>query len=99
MHLYSMPGDAHPAHPRALPSPSQTHVPTGWIASIDGLDMTVIAVDSIPVKPRRAREFGFYIGGRVDVVICADAAPGDYKLTFRSTLVGGWVGGDCDCFG
>lgn len=55
--------------------------------SIDGHNLTVIATDLVPIVPYATNSVDVAIGQRVDVIVEANAAPGDYWLR------GGWVSG------
>ncbi|CAG8296954.1 unnamed protein product [Penicillium olsonii] len=53
--------------------------------SIDGHSLTVIANDFVPIKPYLADSIIVNVGQRYDVIVEANAPPGDYWLR------GGWV--------
>lgn len=46
--------------------------------SIDGHRLTVVAADFVPLEPYGADEHAVGAGQRYDVVVEADAVPGDY---------------------
>lgn len=48
--------------------------------SIDGHNLTVVANDFVPIVPYTTEAIGIAIGQRYDVIIEANAAPGDYWL-------------------
>lgn len=53
--------------------------------SIDGHSLTVIATDLVPIVPYTTDSVLVSIGQRVDVIVEANATPGDYWLR------GGWL--------
>ncbi|KAH8888548.1 laccase-1 [Thozetella sp. PMI_491] len=54
--------------------------------SIDGHNLTVIATDLVPIEPFVTDSILVSIGQRYDVIVEANASPGDYWIR------GGWVG-------
>jgi len=49
--------------------------------SMAGHNMTIIAVDGADTVPTMVSQFNLHAGERVDVVVCADQAPGNYLLS------------------
>jgi FtsP/CotA-like multicopper oxidase with cupredoxin domain len=55
-------------------------IETMWGFMIDNHTLTVMAVDFVPIVPYRTKSLSLTIGQRYDVVVEADATPGDYWL-------------------
>ena len=43
-----------------------------------------MAVDSLDIKPIYVDSFSFYVGQRVDVVLCTNSTAADWTLEFNS---------------
>ena len=51
-----------------------------YIVAIAGHNMTLVALDGVPVRPLQITSLNLHIGERADVVLCADQAPGYYPM-------------------
>jgi FtsP/CotA-like multicopper oxidase with cupredoxin domain len=52
-----------------------------FLISMAGHNMTLIAADGVDVEPTMLSQFNLHAGERMDVVVCADQAPGNYLMT------------------
>jgi len=52
-----------------------------FLVQIAGHKMTMIATDGVDVEPVVVSEFNLHAGERIDVVVCADQAPGNYRMS------------------
>lgn len=51
-----------------------------YIFSVAGHNMTLIALDGVPVNPLQITSINMRIGERADVILCADQSPGYYPV-------------------
>eukprot|EP00929_Paragymnodinium_shiwhaense_P013346 TRINITY_DN121201_c0_g1_i1.p1 TRINITY_DN121201_c0_g1~~TRINITY_DN121201_c0_g1_i1.p1 ORF type:complete len:952 (-),score=240.67 TRINITY_DN121201_c0_g1_i1:304-3159(-) len=52
-----------------------------FLMTMAGHDMTIIAIDGAEVEPTKVSMFNLHAGERVDVVVCANQAPGNYLVS------------------
>ena len=51
-----------------------------YIINMAGHDMTLIALDGVPVRPLQITSLNMHIGERADVIMCANQEPGYYPM-------------------
>jgi len=51
-----------------------------YIVKMAGHDMTLIALDGVPVRPLQITTLNMHIGERADVIVCADQEEGYYPM-------------------
>jgi FtsP/CotA-like multicopper oxidase with cupredoxin domain len=53
-----------------------------YIVRIAGHNLTLIALDGVDVNPLLVTDINMHIGERADLLLCADQAPGYYRMSF-----------------
>ena len=51
-----------------------------YIINMAGHEMTLIALDGVPVRPLQITSLNMHIGERADVIMCTDQTPGYYSM-------------------
>lgn len=51
-----------------------------YVITIDGHNLTLVAVDGGDIEAKHVRSFNLINGGRHDILMCADQEPGHYKI-------------------
>lgn len=54
-----------------------------FIVTVAGHNMTLIALDGVPVKPIMVSSINMHIGERADVILCVDQEPGYYPIELK----------------
>lgn len=51
-----------------------------YLFSVAGHNMTLVALDGVPVVPLQVTKVNMHIGERADVILCADQEPGYVRV-------------------
>ena len=51
-----------------------------YIVTFSGHDLTLVALDGVPVRPLQISQINMHIGERADVILCADQPKGYYAI-------------------